>query len=392
MQKNRKFRWDATLLVSTFIALSGILWYGMTADLRAQEGGTSTIYLPFTACSDNCPTITPTATPTPTLESLLPSLTAIYAVTVTDGIQFGAANIISGTHAAGGIQATSTVSLPLYLDLYEPVNAPPGKRPVVMWMFGSGFTNITANRKGGFVPIAQELAARGYVVISIDYRTAYQNPVVAAQAQPYLQQIIAPVDNSWVPFVFTPPLFPYTLTEDQYERAIAAAYDDGLTALKWIASQAATRQLDMDRLALMGSSSGTTTENSLAYLSDDIGVTTPKIAAMLHLWGGMDYSRGDGLTEIEADEAPLFMIHSINDTAAQGGVDYINAKEMGERAAAIGLTYELITLTPDPNGITPALQAGSGHGLSQVPILEALSDNGQTLFQRLVNFANSVLP
>ena len=148
----------------------------------------------------------------------------------------------------------------------------------------------------------------------------------------------------------------------------------------------------MDRLALMGSSSGTTTENSLAYLSDDIGVTTPKIAAMLHLWGGMDYSRGDGLTEIEADEAPLFMIHSINDTAAQGGVDYINAKEMGERAAAIGLTYELITLTPDPNGITPALQAGSGHGLSQVPILEALSDNGQTLFQRLVNFANSVLP
>jgi hypothetical protein len=142
----------------------------------------------------------------------------------------------------------------------------------------------------------------------------------------------------------------------------------------------------------MGSSSGTTTGNSLAYLSDEIGISTPKIAVMLHLWGGMDYSRTDGLDEIEADEAKLFMIHSIGDAAAIGGVDYANAKEMGERAAAIGLPYELLTLQPNPNGITPALQAGTGHGLSQVPILEALSDDGQnTLFQRLVNFLNNAL-
>ena len=312
-----------------------------------------------------------------------PALTATYSVTVTDGIQFGAANLISGS---------VNISVPLALDLYEPVNAPAGKRPVVMWMFGSGFTNLAANRKGGFVPIAQELAARGYVVVSIDYRTAYLDPVVSAQAKPYFDQIIAPVDNSWVPFVFTPPFFPGTLTEDQYERAIAAAYDDGLTALKWLSGQANGRQLDMNRVALMGSSSGTTTENSLSYLSDDIGITTPKIAAMLHLWGGMDYSRADGLTEIEADEADLFMIHSIGDTATQGGVDYINAKEMGERAAAIGLPYELLTLMPDPNGVTEALKAGTGHGLTQVPILEAISDNGQTLFQRLVNFLNGALP
>ncbi|MFM7581632.1 MAG: alpha/beta hydrolase, partial [Caldilinea sp.] len=271
-------------------------------------------------------------------------------------------------------------------DLYEPVGAPAGKRPVVMWMFGSGFVDINANRKGRFVPIAQELAARGYVVISIDYRTAHRNPVVSAQAKPYLDQIIAPVDNSWVPFVFS------TLTEEQYERAIAAAYDDGLTGLNWIVSQAEIRQLDLNRVAFMGSSSGTTTGNSLAYLSNQIGISTPKIAVMLHLWGGMDYSRTDGLDEIEANEAKLFMIHSTGDAAALGGVDFANAQEMGARASAIGLPYELLALAPDPNGITPGLQAGTGHGLTQVPILEALSNDGQnTLFQRLVNFLNDAL-
>lgn len=386
MTKIRQILWSTTVvLVSMFFILTGFSWYGIKQPVSAQPNSSTSFYLPLVVCSDCTRNI-----PVPTPDPLQPSQTAIYSVTVTNDLQFGVADIISGTmlaaQADGAIQATTNVSIPLYLDLYEPVGASAGKRPVVMWMFGSGFVDINANRQGRFVPIAQELAARGYVVVSIDYRTAFRNPVVSAQAQPYLDQIITPVDNSWVPFVFP------TLTEEQYERAIAAAYDDGLTGLNWIASQAEIRQLDLNRVAFMGSSSGTTTGNSLAYLSDEIGISTPKIAVMLHLWGGMDYSRTDGLDEIEADEAKLFMIHSIGDAAAIGGVDYANAKKMGERAAAIGLPYELLTLQPNPNGITPALQAGTGHGLSQVPILEALSDDGQnTLFQRLVNFLNNAL-
>lgn len=376
MQRQWKILGSATVLfLGLCLALSATRWGGGSVRVLAEEEAPPPqLYFPLIFCN-GC-TGTP---PTPPADIFRPSLTATYTVTVTDGIQFSAANLISGT---------SHISLPLYLDLYQPVNAPPGKRPVVMWMFGSGFTDRNANRKERFAPIAQELAARGYAVIAIDYRTAFLNPVVSAQAKPYLDQIVTPFDNSWVPFVFTNP----PLTEEQYERAIAAAYDDGLTALKWLASEADARGFDVSRIALMGSSSGATTEYALAYLSDDLGIATPKIATMLGLWGGMDYSRGDGLTEIEADEAPLFIIHSIGDTAAQGGVDYINAKEMAERAAAVGLPYELLTLLPDPNGITPALQAGTGHGLAQVPILEAVSDNGQTLFQRLVVFLNSVVP
>ena len=411
MQKNWKIFGSAVVLfIGVFLAVVGIMGRVTTQRVLAQDNAPSKVYLPIVGCS-GCTAIIPTATATPietatatptatatatatptetataaptatataTPDLLLrPALTATYAVTVTDGVLYGMSNLISGT---------SNISFPLFLDLYEPLNAPVGKRPVVMFMFGSGFTDINATRKGRFVPIAEEFAARGYVVISIDYRTAYYNPVISAQAKPYLDQIVTPFDNSFIPFIFTNP----PLSEEQYERGVAAAYDDGLTALKWLERAATVLNVDMSRVALMGSSSGTTTWNALAYLSDDLGITTPKVAAMIHLWGGLDYSRGDGLAEIEGKEAPLFMIHSINDTALQGGVDYINAAQMAARAAEIGVPYELITLRPDPIGITPALQAGTGHGLTQVPILTALSDNGETLFQRAVNFLNNAL-
>jgi acetyl esterase/lipase len=347
-----------------------------TATATATVTATATATATATPTETEMPTATATATATPAI--LRPSLTATYAVTVSNGLLYDMSNVVSGTDA---------ISLPLYLDLYEPLNAPVGKRPVVMWMFASSFTDLNATRKGRFVPIGQQFAARGYVVIAIDYRTAYRNPVISAQALPYLDQIVAPYDNSWVPFVYTCP----PLTEEQYERGVAAAYDDGLTALKWLESEATARNLDMARVALIGSSSGATTELALAYLADDLGITTPMIAAMIDLWGSVDFWRGDGLAEIKSDEAPLFIIHSIGDTALQGGVDYINAQQMAAQASTVGLSHELITLTPDPNGITPALQAGTGHGLTQVPILEVPSDNGQTLFQRAVNFVSSAI-
>lgn len=330
-------------------------------------------------------TLTPTpintpVTPTPTPpEPLTPSLEAVYEV-MTSTVQYDTAQLISGT---------TTIDWPLFADIYEPSNAPAGKRPVVMWMFGSGFVNINATRAGKFVPIGNELAARGYTVVAIDYRTAFLNPVIAAQSQPYLD-LVSLTDNSWVPFVFTDP----PLTEEQYERGIAAAYDDGLTALKWMESEADSRSLDMSRVSVMGSSSGTTTGNALAYLSDDLGIATPKIAAMLHLWGGLDFSRADGLDEIEADEAHLLLIHSVGDTAEQGGVAYENATQMAARAEAVGLPFEFISLGPNPEGLTDVLVAGTGHGLTQVPILEVKANAGdtETLFDRILVFLDRELP
>ncbi|MEM7125050.1 MAG: alpha/beta hydrolase [Chloroflexota bacterium] len=414
--RQKRARFVAILLIVWFISILGILWGETRSVALADDNDDSQVdtiwYFPAFMCmgcppliSSTTPTATPTptvtltptptvtATPTPTVTVtptptvtatptttqgiLVPSLSPMYQVMSTT-VQFGTAALISGT---ANITNPQTFDIPLNLDLYEPVNAPDGKRPVVMWMFGSGFVSVTSNRAGKFVPIAQELASRGYVVVAIDYRTSYFNPVISANAQPY-HDLVVQTDHSWVPFVFTDP----PLSEEQYERGIAAAYDDGLTALEWLESEAASRSLDMDRVALMGSSSGTTTGNALAYLSDDLGITTPKITTMLHLWGSMDYSRSDGLDEIEADEANLFMIHSINDES----IAFANASEMAAQAAAVGLPYELIALGPDPDGITPELMAGTGHGLTTLPILEAKAiGDSQTLFERLVEFLNA---
>lgn len=303
--------------------------------------------------------------------------------------------------------------MPLYLDIYEPADAPEGIRPVVMWMYGNGFVSLKSTRAGKFVPIAHQLAARGYVVIAIDYRTAYLNPIVSEQAQPYLN-LVNHTNQEWVPLYFNgkPNHWP-KLSEEQYKRAIAAAYDDGLTALKWIESEAESRSLDMSRLVFMGSSSGSTTGNSLAYLSDELGIKTPKIAIMLSLWGSMDYSRFDGLTEIEDDEAPLFIIHSLYDIA----IRFANASQMAARAKAIDLPHELIELKPHPECVidapvglhydyivleldhpsecaTKALAEGEGHGLTEVPILEAkaTAKDNKTLFEHLVAFLDKNLP
>ncbi|MEM7125048.1 MAG: alpha/beta hydrolase [Chloroflexota bacterium] len=318
-------------------------------------------------------------------KKLKPSIEPLYTVTTTNNISFGTGSIIKVIE--GITPTTKTVDMPLYLDIYEPVDAPEGLRPVVMWMYGNGFVSQLSSRKGNFVPIAHQLASRGYVVIAIDYRTAYSNPAVSEQAQPYLT-MVNNTNQYWVPKYFKPPHWPL-LTEEQYKRGIAAAYDDGLTALHWIESESERRSLDMSRLVFMGSSSGSTTGNSLAYLSDELGIKTPEISIMIDLWGSMDYSRFDGLSEIEESEADLFIIHSIYDEAIQ----IANASEMAARAKAIGLSHKFIELEPNPDGITEALKNGTGHGLALVPILKAkAAGDDQTLFEHIIAFLNANLP
>ena len=65
--------------------------------------------------------------------------------------------------------STITFSLPLKLDIYKPENSSEN-RPVFMWIHGGGFTGgIKHNPE--IVKIANYYASRGWVFISIDYRT-----------------------------------------------------------------------------------------------------------------------------------------------------------------------------------------------------------------------------
>ncbi|MEM7132482.1 MAG: alpha/beta hydrolase [Chloroflexota bacterium] len=270
-----------------------------------------------------------------------------------NGIVYGTGDIIVDN---------KITSKELLLDMYEPLDASGSKRAVVMWLHGGAF--VKGNRDSeSFVAIANELAARGYQVLSIDYRTAYMNPVVSEEVQRYYDTI-APHDTSALEALLG-------ISEEQYERAIAAAFDDGLTALKWLTESANEWPIDLSRLVLMGSSAGATTINYIAYTADDLGIYRPPIAAVINLWGGLEYTRArGGLATIEVNESPLFLVHSKEDPF----VPYENSTQIVARAEAIGLPYEFHSLD------------GNRHGLTEVPILTMQSDNGYTLFERILLF------
>jgi acetyl esterase/lipase len=66
-------------------------------------------------------------------------------------------------------------SVPLYLDIYKPINQAT-ERPVVLLMHGGAFA-YGSRKDAHLVALADSLASRGYVVASIDYRLGYhQNP------------------------------------------------------------------------------------------------------------------------------------------------------------------------------------------------------------------------
>ena len=60
-------------------------------------------------------------------------------------------------------------AIPLYLDVYHPDNTSTN-RPVFMWIHGGGFTGGKRTRPD-IIEMAEYYVARGWVFVSIDYRT-----------------------------------------------------------------------------------------------------------------------------------------------------------------------------------------------------------------------------
>ncbi|MEZ4867745.1 MAG: alpha/beta hydrolase [Caldilineaceae bacterium] len=251
----------------------------------------------------------------------------------------------------------------LLLDLYQPVDTPPGLRPVVMAIHGGGFFR-ESRANPGIVAIATALAARGYVVVSVEYRMAFDNPVPSARVRD-LVALISPLDLSQFAAMLKIP-------EEQYEAAAASAMDDALTALGWLSDQAQTRLLDMSHLTVLGASAGAVTTLYTVYNANNFGLNVPSAAAVIDLWGGFMFSQ-DAST-VEAGEPPLFIVHGTNDTT----FPIAAAEAVVARAQAVGVYYEFYPL------------AGYGHGFASIDLMTVQVD-GQTLFERLVRFLDKVL-
>lgn len=186
----------------------------------------------------------------------------------------------------------------LRLDLYQPSGDTATERPAVVVVHGGGFVGGDKGT-GQMVQQATNLARRGYVAVSINYR-------------------LAPNGS---------PITPDVVTD---------AMHDCKAAIRWLRASANPLRIDERRIASIGSSAGGYTVLSAAYSPGEGNSGNPgfssQVACVVDQWGKLGV-----LTDLEAGEAPVFIVHGTNDPT----VPYSNATDLKARADLVGVPAEL---------------------------------------------------
>ena len=141
---------------------------------------------------------------------------------------------------ASGLAHTSTSeepsAVPLLLDVYCP-DSNSTDRPLLMFIHGGGFTG-GIKHKPEIVEMGKYYASRGWVYVSIDYRTTEELGDIDGLSQQEIVEYyrgIAP--QEWVENAFDG-----AESEKQIQQAVAmyAAQRDAKAALRWMVANAET--------------------------------------------------------------------------------------------------------------------------------------------------------
>ena len=236
-------------------------------------------------------------------------------------------------YATGAVRSPTVGEIDLHLDVYRPADANlPALRPGFILIHGGGFTG-GSKTNATMVAFGNAYAALGYVAASINYRLVGDDPPTEALAQ-----------------------------DPGSAQSVAAPRVDAARAVEWMRDNAASYGIDPDRIAMGGYSAGAITSMSTAYR--DAGVDGADVQAVLSLSGGLYGFE----SIIEADEAPLIMIHGTADPT----VSFSLAEAIEAQALSVGLIHEFYPLE------------GVGHGTPSVLVSTVI--DGITLADRIRNF------
>jgi len=170
-------------------------------------------------------------------------------------------NLLYGRAPVNGVQKS------LYLDLWQPYGDTASKRPVIVFAHG-GAWHGGDKADGQLLPLFQNLARRGFVVASVNFRLDDVN---------------------------------------------ADATHDMQAAVRWLRAKAATYRIDTNRIVAMGSSSGGIQALQVAYQSDDPG-TSGNPGYPSNVAGAVSISFGVH-DKIDAGEPPIAIIQALDDQA-----------------------------------------------------------------------------
>jgi acetyl esterase/lipase len=196
---------------------------------------------------------------------------------------------------------------PLHLDLYEPEDDGVALRPAVILVHGGGFTRGD-KRAANMVQLARNLAGRGYVCISIDYRVEGDQPDVEGPTPRH--------------------------------QAILGSMQDTSVALEWMLNNARRYRIDPNRIAMAGASAGATSV-LLAGLGNPAEL--PPVRVVIDMWGGL----GGPVSMIAKGKPAILIVHGTADKS----VPFSEAQKISKQAAKEGVPYKLIAVD------------GAGHGV-----------------------------
>ena len=248
---------------------------------------------------------------------------------------------------------TAAGPMTLQLDWVEPVDAD-GLRPVAVLLHGGGWTS-GVRQSPGLMALVSDLAARGFVALSADYRLAGDDPVPSERVQPLLDAIGGPE---------SPAL----------QRAGVASVEDTLSVFDWLAEHAEEYALDLDRVVVGGGSAGAITAATTVYAADSMGVEVPPVDAVINLWGGVLDAPEIGVAGpegvVEADDPSVFSVHGDADEE----VPISWSERLTAAAAAVGLDAVLVSAP------------GAGHGFVAIDLAEIETPDGTPALDALYAF------
>ena len=290
--------------------------------LVMKKTGTTTITAsqPGNADYDAAPDISQILTVSPPAPS--DYLTARFSVSTNPGILFRTTNDYKG------------VSTNLSFDLYRRASTPVVPQPVVILIHGGGYNASSADRTQSYiVSLANQLAARGFQCLSIDYRLrASVDRNTDALQLPALRDAAADA-----------------LEAVQFVRANAGAYGWDTNAIFVLGGSAGGRIAAWLAVRESGDQGGLSTADTKSTTSPASSITSDATAvydrsglvASAVLFGGPETSFR--AYTVNSGDLPCFLIHGTYDgnTDQTGSIDTYGSVDLYNQLVGAGVPAEL---------------------------------------------------
>ena len=250
-------------------------------------------------------------------------------------------------------------AIPLTLDIYSPDNSLTN-RPVFMFIHGGGF-------QGGFktkpeiVAMATYYASRGWIFVSIDYRTASDAGTITDMTSEEVEAHYSGiVPQEWLDMVLQ-----YASSEEDIQAGLAmyAAQRDAKAALRWVVANASSYHINTNYITVGGASAGAITAIALGIsdqedfrdeipLTDDFTLAssnldqTYEVKSIVNFWGSNIklelFESAFGLNRYDMADPELFTAHGTRD--ANPVTTYSEAVELHQIYDSLGIYHALVPL------------------------------------------------